>query len=37
VQLTVAGVSMFFVALLLAQQPPSAPSSLDYEYFKTKV
>ena len=35
-QLTVAGVSMFFVALL-AQQPPSAPSSLDYEYFKTRV
>jgi hypothetical protein len=36
VQLTVAGVSMFLVALL-AQQPPSAPSSLDYDYFKTKV
>jgi hypothetical protein len=36
VQLTVAGVSMFLVALL-AQQPPSAPSSLDYEYFKTRV
>ena len=35
-QVTIAGVSMFLVALL-AQQPPSAPSSLDYEYFKTKV
>jgi hypothetical protein len=29
-------VSMFLVALL-AQQPPSAPASLDYEYFKTRV